>query len=47
MAHVRKGLLTIPYERWKHLDYRKRRYWKTERGAARRMIRRVLEREMN
>jgi hypothetical protein len=43
VANVKKGLLTAPGEWWKHLRSIKRSFWKGERQAARRLIRREVE----
>jgi len=38
MSHKRKGVLTVCNEWWKHLrPYMKRRFWKKERRAAKRL----------
>lgn len=39
MAHVKNGMLTPPPEWWKHLRSVKRLFWKRERQAARRLVR--------
>lgn len=39
MASTSKGLLTAPAERWKHLKFFKRPFWKGERQAARKEAR--------
>jgi hypothetical protein len=44
MDHIRKGMLTAapsPAECWKHLREFKRRYWKQERRAVRKLLRRA------
>lgn len=38
MANVKKGNLTAAGERWKHLDFWKRVFWKQERQAQERAI---------
>lgn len=38
MANVKKGNLTAPGERWRHLDFWKRVFWKQERQAQDRAI---------
>lgn len=40
MANVKKGNLTACPERWKHLDWWKRRFWKRERRAQKAAVRR-------
>ncbi len=40
MANVKKGLLTAAGEWWKHLRWTKRVFWKAERKAAKKFIRR-------
>lgn len=39
MSHKRKGQLTVSTEWWKHL---KRKYWKAERRAEQRQIKKAL-----
>jgi hypothetical protein len=43
MANVRKGILTAPREWWKHLRGTKRPFWKRERKAARKAVRKEFE----
>jgi hypothetical protein len=38
MATVKKGMLTAAGEWWKHLRSTKRKFWKRERGAARKDV---------
>jgi hypothetical protein len=40
MASIKKGILTAPPEWWKHLRWVKRVFWKRERKATKRHIRR-------
>ncbi len=43
MSHKRKGQLTVSTEWWKHLrKYLKRKYWKAERRAEQRQIKKAL-----
>jgi len=42
MAHVRKGQLAKSPQWWKHLRDWKRTFWKKERGAGRRAVRREV-----
>jgi hypothetical protein len=39
MATVKKGLLTSLGERWRHLRWMKRVFWKRERRAAKELAR--------
>ena len=39
MASVKKGILTPPKERWRHLGFLKRSIWKRERRAGMRLAR--------
>lgn len=39
MASVKKGTLTSATERWKHLRFTKRAFWKAERSAYKSVIR--------
>ncbi len=43
MATVKKGVLTATGEWWKHLRSKKRVFWKSERQAVRRFVRRETE----
>lgn len=43
MANVKKGLLTKPPEWWDHLKWMKRKFWKKERQAGKKDIKRRLE----
>ena len=43
MATMKKGILTRSPEWWRHLRWVKRVFWKRERKAARRDIRRRVE----
>jgi hypothetical protein len=38
MAHVRKGILVRSPQRWKHLRYWKRFFWKKHRKAEKRLL---------
>jgi hypothetical protein len=40
MASVKKGVLTASPEWWKHLRWRARAFWKSERQAAKTMAQR-------
>lgn len=42
MANVRKGNLTAPQEWWRHLKWLKPKFWRKERRAHQREIRRQL-----
>jgi hypothetical protein len=44
MATVKKGLLVSAPEWWRHLRRMKRAFWKRERGAAKREIRKQTTR---
>ena len=45
MATKKKGMLTLAKEWWKHLrPYQKRQFWKRERKAAARELKRNPER---
>jgi hypothetical protein len=47
MVHKRKGQLTITKEWAKHLrKFWRRQFWKVERNAGRKVIRRELEKKM-
>lgn len=35
MANVKQGNMTAPNQRWKHLDWWRRVFWKRERQAVR------------
>ena len=39
MATVKKGMLTATGEWWRHLRGKKRAFWKTERQAAKDLVR--------
>jgi hypothetical protein len=39
MATVKKGMLTVTGEWWKHLRSKKRVFWKGERQAAKDLVR--------
>ncbi len=39
MATVKKGMLTVSGEWWKHLRWTKRVFWKGERQAAKQLAR--------
>lgn len=42
MATVKKGVLTRPPEWWKHLRWTKKKFWRKERRAAIRQIRKDI-----
>ena len=39
MASVKQGTIAAPRERWKHMDWMKRVFWKRERKAQKEAIR--------
>lgn len=43
MGNVKKGNLTRPPEWWKHLKFRKKDFWKRERVAEKKEIKRQLK----
>lgn len=40
MTTVKKGMLTVSGEWWRHLRWKKRAFWKGERRAAKRLAQR-------
>jgi hypothetical protein len=40
MATVKKGILTVSGEWWRHLRWKKRAFWKGERRAAKKFVQR-------
>ncbi len=45
MSTVKKGVLTPPPEWWKHLRWWKSKFWRKERQAAKREIRKELPKD--
>lgn len=45
MATVKKGLLKQAPEWWKHLKWAKRTFWKSERSAVRKSIKKDMNRD--